>query len=74
LVSFDSNPHMTERGVACLMDTIGNDHYGSVAARFGRRGGDRSLGLVALKTHQRGHGAAAITASIGLHDRVVQSL
>jgi hypothetical protein len=20
---------MTERGVACLMDTIGNDHYGA---------------------------------------------
>jgi hypothetical protein len=30
LASFDGNPHMTESGMACLMDTIGNDHYGAL--------------------------------------------
>jgi hypothetical protein len=29
LASFDGNPHLTESGMACLMDTIGNDHYGA---------------------------------------------
>jgi hypothetical protein len=30
LVFFDGNPHMTGSSTACLMDTIGNDHYGAL--------------------------------------------
>ena len=29
-VIFDGDPHMTASGTACLMDTIGNDHYGAL--------------------------------------------
>jgi hypothetical protein len=30
LASFEGKPHMTRGDMACLMDTIGNDHYGAL--------------------------------------------
>jgi hypothetical protein len=29
-VFFDGNPHVTGSAMACLRDTIGNDHYGAL--------------------------------------------